>query len=71
MPNHEGPLWRFFDRLPKQNGSHNRAACKACIAYDLRNPPADSEPADYATELASNTARFQEGTRLIDDSSLD
>ncbi|KAJ6555690.1 ribonuclease H-like domain-containing protein [Mycena vulgaris] len=45
MASDKSPIWAYFWPQPGTNVSHQRAACKACVAHILKYPPAELQEA--------------------------
>ncbi|KAJ7928356.1 hypothetical protein B0H13DRAFT_1860550 [Mycena leptocephala] len=59
MANDKSPIWAYFWPRPGTNASHQRAACKACVAHILEYPPAELQEAPpLPVDPASVKARF-------------
>ncbi|KAJ7934367.1 ribonuclease H-like domain-containing protein [Mycena leptocephala] len=59
MANDKSPIWANFWPRPGTNASHQRAACKACVAHILKYPPAELQEAPpLPVDPASVKARF-------------
>ncbi|KAJ7852697.1 hypothetical protein B0H13DRAFT_1904468 [Mycena leptocephala] len=59
MANDKSPIWAYFWPQPGTNASHQRAACKACVAHILKYPPAELQEAPpLPVDPASVKARF-------------
>jgi hypothetical protein len=55
------PLWAFFHRGEKQNGTHYHTYCKGCVA---QHEVIGDEGLDDTSEFIAQKTRFETGEQL-------